>query len=79
MNSLQQAELSPQIEDRFANLETMITYQEQQIDTLVKNYEEQQKQLFSMEKELNQLRDIARSLQSSVVKNSSDESPPPHY
>ncbi len=79
MNNLQQAELAAQIEDRFANLETMITYQEQQIDTLVKNYEEQQKQLFSMEKELNQLRDIARSLQSSVVKNSSDEAPPPHY
>jgi len=79
MISQQIADLTAQIEDRFANLETMITYQEQQIETLLSNYAEQQKQLFNMEKELTQLRDIARNLQGSNVKNASDEAPPPHY
>ena len=67
------------LEDRFVNMETMLAYQEQQLDALTHNYQEQQKQLFKMEKELKLFKDIVRSLQSGSVKNSADETPPPHY
>lgn len=71
-------ELDPD-DDRFSNIETMITYQEQQLDILTKNYNEQQKQLFNMEKDLKRLKDIIISLQANSVKSSSEETPPPHY
>ncbi len=67
------------MEQRLAELETRVTFQEQTIQELNEVVTRQQTQIDRLEKEVENLKAHLASLAPSLVIPAEEEKPPPHY
>jgi SlyX protein len=67
------------MEERLVELESKMAFQELALSQLSEAYAGQQRQLELLEKTVRELISQVRGMQSSIVANESEETPPPHY
>jgi len=67
------------VEERLAELERLVAFQDDQIQKLRETADAQEKELFRLRKDLDEMRDRYQELSPDLVGDASDEPPPPHY
>lgn len=67
------------MENRLTELELKFMEQEQTLETLSEAFYRQQKEILTLTRELEQLKDRLKSVAQSPVASLSEETPPPHY
>jgi len=61
------------------DLQIRLTHQEAAIEALTQNYLALEKQLLSMEKQMQDIKSLLAELLPSLVASQTEETPPPHY
>lgn len=67
------------LESRITELETLVAFHEQSIETLTGNLHEQDRVIDALRKRLEALEGKVRGPEDANIKDLADESPPPHY
>lgn len=61
------------------DLQIRLTHQEAAIDALTQNYLAMEKQLLTLEKQMQDIKSLLKELMPSLVASQAQETPPPHY
>ena len=67
------------MDSRLTDLEVKVAFQDDLLEALNRIVAEQQQQLELLQAQLRLLHDQLRSIQPSLIGDSADEPPPPHY
>ncbi|KMJ43768.1 lysis protein [Xenorhabdus khoisanae] len=68
-----------EVEQRFEQLETKLTYQEATIEELNQEVRKQQIETEQLKEQLRLMADRLKTHQTSIIAPLSEETPPPHY